>query len=68
MCECGRIGFSGFHFQAGPPSLARGKLRLPYRPPGTGRTIALQNHIVARRIETWTMDLSSRIRIVMETQ
>src|ERR1039458_9522068 len=33
------------------PTLARGKLRLPYRFLGTMRTVALHDHIVARRIE-----------------
>jgi len=33
------------------PTLARGKLRLPYRLLGTMRTVALHDHIVARRIE-----------------
>src|ERR1700675_2683318 len=33
------------------PTLARGKLRLPYRVLGTFRTVALHDRIVARRIE-----------------
>jgi glycosyltransferase involved in cell wall biosynthesis len=33
------------------PTLARGKLRLPYRLLGNMRTVALHDHIVARRIE-----------------
>lgn len=33
------------------PTLARGKLRLPYRLLGTMRTVALHDHIVARRLE-----------------
>jgi glycosyltransferase involved in cell wall biosynthesis len=33
------------------PTLARGKVRLPYRLLGTMRTVALHDHIVARRIE-----------------
>jgi glycosyltransferase involved in cell wall biosynthesis len=33
------------------PTLARGRLRLPYKLLGTMRTIALHDHIVARRLE-----------------
>jgi len=33
------------------PTLARGKLRLPYRIVGTMRAVALHDKIVARRIE-----------------
>jgi glycosyltransferase involved in cell wall biosynthesis len=33
------------------PTLARGKLRIPYRLLGTMRTVALHDHIVARRLE-----------------
>jgi glycosyltransferase involved in cell wall biosynthesis len=33
------------------PTLARGKLRLPYRLVGTMRAVALHDHIVARRLE-----------------
>ena len=33
------------------PTLARGKLRIPYKLLGTMRTVALHDHIVARRLE-----------------
>src|SRR5258708_504036 len=33
------------------PTLARGKLRLPYKVVGTMRACALHDHVVARRIE-----------------
>src|ERR1035441_2224093 len=33
------------------PTLARGRLRIPYRLLGTMRTVALHDHIVARRLE-----------------
>jgi glycosyltransferase involved in cell wall biosynthesis len=35
----------------GSPTLARGKLRIPYKIVGTMRAVALHDHIVARRIE-----------------
>jgi glycosyltransferase involved in cell wall biosynthesis len=42
------------------PTLARGKIRIPYRLLGTGRALALHDRIVARRLEK----LSKRIDVV----
>ena len=54
------------------PTLARGKLRLPYRVLGTARAVALHDRIVARRIEklvgqidiihTWPPERSRHLR------